>query len=104
MSLGHNEFWDGRVVNSEAKYPENLLGFPNLDGQIWSSCNIKIWDAIGREATDKIVILGISSTVSSSNQEDTANAVIMAAVDLNYPQEHLDLIRYVYPEGGSVVA
>lgn len=51
---GHNEFWDGRITNYEKKYPNGLVGDVHIDGQIWSTCNMKIWDAIGREASDKI--------------------------------------------------
>ena len=51
---GHNEFWDGRVTNYNKKYPEGLVGENYKDGQIWSTCNMKIWEEIGREASDKV--------------------------------------------------
>jgi len=75
----HNEFYPGRVTNYDATYPGDLTGRIHTDGQIWSSCNMKIWDSIGREKSDKAHFLGLSSTNSNSNQDDAANAVLEAA-------------------------
>ena len=104
MESGHNEFWDGRVTNYKGTYPESLTGISKVDGQIWSACGLKVWDAIGRIKSDKIMILGMSSMGSSSNQEDAANAVIAAARDLDYPESDISTILSIFTECGYDIA
>ncbi|MGH2651683.1 MAG: hypothetical protein ACRDHK_10785, partial [Actinomycetota bacterium] len=81
---GHNEFWSGRVTNYGALYPGGLVNQIHTDGQIWSSCLMKIWDDIGRDKTDAAVLEGIAMTNSGSSQNDAAQAVLEAAVSLGY--------------------
>jgi len=76
---GHNEFWNGRVVNYGATYPDGLVGQIHTDGQIWATCNMKVYDAIGRRKTDKIMFEGISRTNWNTGQNTAANAVLDAA-------------------------
>jgi len=59
---GHNEFWSGRVTNYNKKYPDGLVGSIHKDGQIFSSCNMRVWDILGRETSDKVIFTGLSST------------------------------------------
>lgn len=93
---GHNSYWPGRVTNRNRKYPRDLNGNIYDDGEIWSSCNMKIWDAIGREKSDKAHLIGLSATGSLSNQEDTANAIYAAAIDLGYPASNITAIKTIY--------
>lgn len=101
---GHNEFWDGRITNYYVKYPDGLTGDLHTDGQIWSSCNMKIWEEIGRKASDKVQLVGLSYTGGSSNQDDLANAVIAAARDLDYPILYIAKIIEAYTECGYDVS
>lgn len=100
---GHNEFWGGRTTNYRVKYPDGLVGQIHRDGQIWSSCNMKIWEALGREKSDKIHLIGLSATSSGSDQEDTANAILEAANDLNYDPEDIGKIVEIYAGCGYEV-
>lgn len=45
---------------------------------------MRIWDQIGREATDRAVWEGLAMTGSSTNQQGAANAVLQAADALGY--------------------
>jgi subtilisin-like proprotein convertase family protein len=83
---GHNEFWPGRTTNYGALYPGGLVNQIHTDGQIWSSCLMKIWDDIGRNKTDAAVFEGIAMTNASSSQDDAAQAVLQAAIALGYTQ------------------
>ena len=84
---GHNECWDGRVTNYNRSYPSGLVGQIHTDGQIWSTCLMKVWDAVGQEKTDTMVIEGISMTGAQSSQNDAAQAVLQAAYDLGYTSD-----------------
>ena len=81
---GHNAFWGGRITNYGASYPDGLVGQIHTDGQIWATCNMLIWDQVGREATDTAFWEGLAMTSGSTNQEDAAQAVLQAAADLGY--------------------
>lgn len=82
---GHNACWGGRTTNYAALYPGGLVNQVHSDGQIWATVLMKIWDAIGREKTDKAFLEGLSMTNSSTNQQNAAIAVRQAAIDMNYP-------------------
>ncbi|GEP51692.1 hypothetical protein FNO01nite_23640 [Flavobacterium noncentrifugens] len=85
---GHNTCWDGRTTNYAALYPGGLVGLQggaaHTDGQIWATVLMKIWDAIGREKTDKMFLEGLVLTNSSSNQQNSARALRQAAIDMRY--------------------
>jgi hypothetical protein len=103
---GHNPFWSGRVTtwNDNHHYPEGLVGQIHTDGQFWSSCNMDVWEAIGREATDTAMVEGISMTNSASNQRVAAQALLTAAVALGYPAADLVAIDTIYDDCGYQTA
>ncbi|MFT4666200.1 MAG: Zn-dependent metalloprotease [Polaribacter sp.] len=81
---GHNEFWSGRVVNYPNTYPGGLTGGIHTQGQIWATCMMRVWDAIGQQNSDKAFWSGLAMTGGSTNQDGAANAVYQAAIDLGY--------------------
>ncbi len=99
---GHNPFWGGRVTNwnDTHQYPGDLSGSIHTDGQFWSSCNLDIWDAIGRQAIDEAMLEGIAMTAGSTNQAAAAQAVLTAAVELGYSPATLDTIDAIYDACG----
>ena len=80
---GHNEFWSGRITNYDARYPEGLIDQIHIDGQIWSSTLMQIYEDIGKQATDANFLEALSMLNSSSNQEDAAQAFIQADIALH---------------------
>ena len=98
---GHNPFWDGRVVNYTAHYPEGLTGTIHTDGQMWSSSLMSIYNFIGRIPTDSDFLEALSMTNSSSNQQDAANAFIAADQSL-YGGSHLAQIIPVFADRGYI--
>lgn len=93
---GHNPFWPGRVTNWPNLYPGGLTGQIHTDGQIWSTCNMRVWNAIGREQLDRAMLEGLAMTNSSTNQEDAANATYQAAIDMGYPVPDLVAMHDIY--------
>ncbi|MFB9052014.1 T9SS type A sorting domain-containing protein [Formosa undariae] len=80
---GHNEFWDGRVTNYDANYPEGLTGKIHTDGQIFASTLMEVWEFLGKETTDKIVLEGIAMTGSTTTQKEAMSAIRQAAIDMD---------------------
>jgi hypothetical protein len=101
---GHNPFWNGRITNYGATYPDGLVGQVHTDGQIWSSCNMRIWDAIGRTQSDRAFFVGLSMTNGSTNQQDAAQAVLQAAIDLGYPPSEIAAMDSIYTSCGYQVS
>ncbi|MFK8010392.1 MAG: M36 family metallopeptidase, partial [Marinicellaceae bacterium] len=84
---GHNQCWPGRTTNYSLNYPQGLSSSIHTSGQIWSTCLMKIWDQIGVDKTDTIVIEGIAMTGSNTSQPQAAQAVLQAAADLGMVQD-----------------
>ncbi len=97
---GHNEFWLGRIVNYEATYPAGLVGGFHADGQIWATAMMKVWDAIGQTKSDVAFWNGLGMTGSSASQNDAANAVYQAAINMDYPYSDLVSIHTTFTATG----
>lgn len=100
---GHNEFWNGRILNYAAVYPSGLTGQIHTDGQIWATVNMKIWDDIGRQKADKAFWRGIALTNGASSQNDAANAVYNASGALGYTFAERTAIRNRYIAAGYTI-
>ncbi len=91
---GHSdECWPGRVTNYNVGYPGGLTGSIHTNGQIWASCLMNVWDEIGRERMDKIFYEGLGMTNGNSSQNDAANAIYQAALNLNYTSAEITSIH-----------
>lgn len=93
-----------RNVINPNKYPLGISGDIYKSGSIWSSVNMQIWDEIGRYKSDKIHLMGISSTNKNSNQVDAANALYGASVDLGLDNEETQIIREIYEKRGYKIS
>ena len=99
---GGQPAWNGsclRVTNYQGHYPEDLTGNIHIDGQMWSSSLMSIYDRIGKDATDRLFLETLSMLGRGANQRDAANAFIQADKDL-YNGEHLDVITDVFISRG----
>ncbi|GGG54455.1 T9SS type A sorting domain-containing protein [Epilithonimonas arachidiradicis] len=82
---GHNECWAGRVTNYAPKYPTSTINnssYIHINGQIWATSLMRIYDRIGKEKTDRIFLEGLAMTNSSGNQQTAAVAVRQASIDM----------------------
>jgi len=98
---GHNEWWGGRITNYSATYPTGSA--PHDRGQHWSTSNLRIWNTLGREVTDRAVFQGLRLTGVSSTQPQAAQAVLQAARNMGYAQASLDLMLASYVQQGYTV-
>lgn len=97
---GHNPFWNGRTTNTTKLYPGGLDGEVHDDGEIWAAASMKIYDQLGRAKTDTVILEGLSSTGSNTNQQQAAVAVRQAAIDLNYSCADVNTISTLFAARG----
>src|SRR6218665_182200 len=97
---GHNPFFGGRNTNSSLRYPGGLNGDIYNDSAIWSTILMKIWDAIGKEKTDRMFLEGLALTNSSTNQQNAARALRQAAIDMNYSCADIKTISTIFATAG----
>lgn len=100
---GHNPFWGGRRTDYTATYPGGLIGQIHTDGQIWATCMMQIWNAIGRTRTDKIFLDGLAMTNGTTNQQDAAIAVRQAGINLGYTITELNVITSIFTGCGYIL-
>lgn len=70
---GHNEFWDGRDAATTKKYPADLTNSIHANGEIWSSAIMEVWDNLGRETTDKLMLQTLYALSSNMTFKNAAN-------------------------------
>ena len=95
---GHNPCWPGRTAARAGTYPGG--GQLHGVGQNWSTANMRIWNAIGREQTDKAVFEGIRLTNGSATQPVAARAVMQAATNMGYTYAELNSMYTNYVQQG----
>lgn len=89
---GHNEYWDGRTTNLAGHYPESKNGNIHHDGQLWATPLMQLYDRVGREVCDKIVIQSHYYLSASANQVAGAEALLQASNDLYGGQYNADIL------------
>ena len=94
----YSNCWNGRITNYTATYPTGFL--PHGRGQHWSTSNLRVWDVIGGERTDKAVMEGLAMTTPSSTQPQAAQAVLQAAANMGYSQAELTAFYDSYIQQG----
>jgi len=75
---GHNEFWNGRVLNSNWIYPTDLTGSIYHNAQIWSAVLWCIHNSIGRVAIDSIILEAHYSYAQNMSMPDAAQLLLDA--------------------------
>ena len=73
---GHNEFWNGFVLDSDEHYPEDVQNNKDGDRDMWSSTLMCIHDYIGREATDSLVLEHFEYQFASAIMPDMAEVLL----------------------------
>ncbi len=80
---GHNEFWSGRQATSLKDYQTLSFSFIYDHTDIWVSCLMETWAAIGRDATEEVLLESLHSYVSNLTMVDAAKLYLQADTLLN---------------------
>ena len=85
--------WPGRPLNLSSSYPVNGVGGMEVHdaGQYWSSVLMLIWDDIGRDTLDRLVLKSHYYLSTYATMRDNAEAILQADLDL-YGGSHVTKI------------
>ncbi len=90
---GDAGLWPGRPLNDARSYPSN--GTSGLEvhdaGQIWSAPLMEIWEDIGKEVMDKLVLKSHYYMGTTGTMRQNAQAIIQADRDL-YGGAHIQVL------------
>lgn len=75
---GHNEFWPGRIANSNKFYPNDLKNNIYTDGEMFTGALMEIWEKLGAETTDKLIIESVYSHINNITLSDAAKFIVFA--------------------------
>ena len=72
-----------RPVNGHKHYPEDLVGLPHNDGEMWSASLWQLFQALGRDGSIRLVIESHFYLSSDAEFVDGASALFTADQELN---------------------
>lgn len=75
---GHNEFWFGRNADSDKHYPEDNSDNYYSSSEIWSGALMDIFDLIGKDNTDKLVLEALHGSLPNMTMPQAAQLLLLA--------------------------
>lgn len=73
---GHNEYWEGRTLINNRKYPSSLTGQIHVDGQIFGGALWDIGERIGHDSALKLLFLAVPAMLPNINMKQAAKIII----------------------------
>lgn len=76
---GHNPFYEGRWCITSKKYPNSITsGSPHKFADLWAGAMMDIQGELGREKTDRLMLLSLYSMSSNMKLPDAARLVLQS--------------------------
>lgn len=98
---GHNEFWVGRNMDNEKHYPEDVANSYYQTSEIFSAAMIDVWEVLGYETTDKILLGALYNFTACMNLAEAAEQ-IMLSDQLLYDGQH-EAVLYQHLSGRGLL-
>ena len=74
-----NKFWSGRWCTTDKQYPADIRQEdPYSNGELWAGTFMEIWEELGRNTTDRLVLSALNSFSSYMTMRDGAQLVLQA--------------------------
>lgn len=89
-----------RRLDGTKHYPEDIDGRVHDDGEIWSAALWQIRAAIGAAKADKVILQHHFLLTTDASFNQSANALVTAALNLGYNQKDLNDIRTILRDRG----
>src|SRR5690606_27536773 len=81
---GHNEFWPGRMAQTNKMYPTDLKFNLYTDAESWSSALMEIWENIGREQANEMVLESLYFFAKNQSMNNMAAIIYNLDYELNH--------------------
>ncbi|NUM30911.1 MAG: hypothetical protein HUU47_01125 [Bacteroidetes bacterium] len=72
---GHNEYWDGFWCNTSKQY-KDLIGIKDNDREVWSTALMCMYDKLGRNKSDSLVLTSFFQQSPNNNMPQMARAIL----------------------------
>ncbi len=95
----NNKFWKGRWCTTEKQYPEDLTGAKYEDGEIWAGTLMEVWEKLGRQTTDELVLAALNAFSKNMTMNDGARLVLQADSVLYNGQHQSTLLNILGTSG-----
>ncbi len=96
---GHNEFWNGRNMQTNKRYPSNVTNDIYGSSEVFSSTLMEIYEHLGAEVTDKLALQLLYLLTPNMNMRNAANA-LLEADDLLFGSENKTVISQILYKRG----
>ncbi|MDH5724789.1 MAG: M36 family metallopeptidase, partial [Nitrospira sp.] len=92
-----------RRLDSTKLYPQSVVGEPHDDGEIWSAALWQIHNQLGAALADTAIVQHHFLLPANATFNVAANALVTAAINLNYKTVKVDTIRAILRARGFTV-
>ncbi|MDA0874787.1 MAG: T9SS type A sorting domain-containing protein [Bacteroidetes bacterium] len=107
---GEGSLWSGRYLDHAGIYPQDVCvttgsGSCSIhdDGRMWATTLMEVWDELGRDLTDRLVLHSHYYLEGASTFADAARAVVQADLDY-FDGTHADVLIRIFSARGLVDA
>lgn len=88
---GHNQFFTGRNMDNNKRYPESIVNNIHADSEIWSGAMMDIWEDLGQTATDQLMLNALYFFTKNIDLRQAAQ-IIVQQNQLLFDGENEDII------------
>jgi hypothetical protein len=88
-----------RRLDENKHYPEDVVGEVHADGEIWSRSLFDIWNSVGKNTADTLIIASHFYLTPIASFSDGANAILAADRAL-YGGSHRQQLRKIFSDRG----
>ena len=92
-----------RRLDGTKRYPQDIVGRVHDDGEIWSAALWQIRGAISAIRADTVILQHHFLLTADASFNQSANALVAAAVNLGYSQQVVNTIRTILQNRGFTV-
>lgn len=96
---GHNEFWAGRTLVNNRKYPDDITSQTHIDGQLFGAALYDLAMETGFDSAVKIVMNSMPLMVSGMGMRNAARLLLQTDSLFNNGRTSWALIKAFYPRG-----
>lgn len=96
---GHNQYWNGRNMNTDKHYPEDVTTSIYQTSEIFSSALMDVWESLGQQTTDELVLASLYNFVQGTGFKDAADILMLTDQELFNGAHQDSLYKYLSARG-----